>query len=454
VDIREVIDYGPFTRLQFRAVSLCFFLNVLDGVDVGSISFAGPVLSSQWGIDAKTFGVVASAALAGMMVGSMLMAPFGDAVGRRKLLTLSLTLIAIGMLGVIFAGSLSTLLALRFVTGLGLGGVVPTMATFAAELSPRRSRAFAVTAVSSGYSLGSALTGLAALWMVPHWGWQSLFTLGGILTVIALPLVLLFLPESLEFLLGKQPPRALERINSTLTALHQPELAALPPKAAADTRPRLEQVIAALLGLLAPRYLRATLLLWLAFPMSLLTLYFLQSWVPQLTANAGLPTSLAFLSGTILNLGLFVGNASVGWFGDRFGLRRSIATYLGAGAIVLLCFSYLQGTAPMLIGLGTVGVMQGGFLGLYAVGAKIYPAANRVTGIGWAAGFGRLGAVLGPWFAGYLVAFGFGMTGTFFLFALPLAIAALAVAAMRSPELGAPERLSAARTRASAARGT
>ena len=341
-------------RAQLRAVSLCFFLNVLDGVDVGSISFAGPVLSSQWGIDPKTFGVVASAALAGMMAGSMLIAPFGDAVGRRKLLTLSLTLIAIGMLGVIFAGSLSTLLALRFITGLGLGGVVPTMATFAAELSPQRSRAFAVTAVSSGYSLGSALTGLAALWMVPHWGWQSLFVLGGGLTVIALPLVLLFLPESLEFLLGKQPPRALQRINVSLRALRQPPLAALPPKAVADTRPRLQQVVAALAGLFAPRYFRATLLLWIAFPMSLLTLYFLQSWVPQLTSNAGLPNSLAFLSGTILNLGLFVGNASVGWFGDRFGLRRSIATSLAAGAIVLLCFSYLQSTAAMLIGLGAV----------------------------------------------------------------------------------------------------
>lgn len=453
MDIREVIDNGPFTGSQLRAVSLCFFLNVLDGVDVGSISFAGPVLSSQWHIDAKTFGLVASAALAGMMVGSMLMAPFGDAVGRRKLLTLSLTLIAVGMLGVMAAGSLPTLLALRFITGLGLGGVVPTMATFAAELSPLRSRAFAVTAVSSGYSLGSALTGLAALWMVPHLGWQSLFVLGGSLTVIALPLVLLYLPESLEFLLGKQPPRALERINATLRALRQPALAALPPRAAADTRPRLEQVVAGLVGLLAPRYLSATLLLWLAFPTSLLTLYFLQSWVPQLTSNAGLTNDLAFLAGTILNVGLFVGNASVGWFGDRFGLRRSIATYLGAGAIVLLGFSYLQSTAAMLTGLGVLGVMQGGFLGLYAVGAKIYPASNRVTGIGWATGVGRLGAVLGPSIAGYLVARGLGMTGTFLLFALPLAVAAIAVAAMRAPELAAPA-ISAARRPASAARGT
>jgi AAHS family 4-hydroxybenzoate transporter-like MFS transporter len=448
VDIREVIDNGPFTRLQLRAVSLCFFLNVLDGVDVASISFAAPLLSRAWGIEPATLGVVFSAALAGMMAGSMLLAPFGDAIGRRKLLTLSLALIATGMLGVVLAHTLTELLALRFITGLGLGGVVPTMATFAAELSPQKSRNFAVTAVSSGYSLG------AALWMVPHWGWPSLFLLGGGLTVVTLPLVLLYLPESLEFLLSKQPPRALERVNTTLRALRQPEITALPRKAEGDTRPRLEQVAAGLAALFAPRYARATLLLWLAFVTSLLTLYFLQNWVPQLTANAGLPTALAFLSGTVLNLGLWIGNASVGWFADRVGLRRSIATYLTLGAIVLLCFSYLQGTAAILIGLGTVGVMQGGFLGLYAVGARIYPATNRVTGIGWAAGVGRLGAVLGPYIAGLLVARGLGMTSTFIVFALPLAIAAIAVTAMRAPELGAPARFSAARTRASAARGT
>jgi benzoate transport len=422
------------TGPQLRAVSLCFFLNVLDGVDVASISFAAPLLSRAWGIDPATLGVVFSAALAGMMAGSMLIAPFGDVIGRRKLLTLSLSLIAIGMLGVVLAHSLTELLVLRFVTGLGLGGVVPTMATFAAELSPQKNRNFSVTAVSSGYSLGAALTGLAALWMVPHWGWPSLFVLGGGLTLIALPLVLLFLPESLEFLLSKQPPRALERINTVLRTLRQPQVSALPRKPT-PTRG------GALAALFTSGYAAATLLLWVAFVASLLTLYFLQNWVPQLTANAGLPTTLAFLSGTVLNLGLFVGNASVGWFADRFGLKRSIATYLGLGAIVLLGFSYLQGTAAILIGLGTVGVMQGGFLGLYAVGARIYPATNRVTGIGWAAGVGRLGAVLGPWIAGLLVARGMGMSGSFLVFAIPLAVAALCVSMMRSPELSEGSRV-------------
>src|SRR4029078_9405293 len=143
---------------------------------------------------------VFSAALAGMMAGSMLLAPFGDAIGRRKLLTLSPALVAPGMLGVVLAHTLTELLVLRFITGLGLGGVVPTMATFAAELSPQRSRNFAVTAVSSGYSLGAALTGMAALWMVPHWGWPSLFLLGGGLTGVTPPLVLQVLPQSLDVL--------------------------------------------------------------------------------------------------------------------------------------------------------------------------------------------------------------------------------------------------------------
>jgi benzoate transport len=439
------------TGLQLRAVSLCFFLNMLDGIDVLSISFAAPILSREWHIEAATLGVVFSAALAGMMVGHMLIAPLGDTVGRRKVLALSLLLIAIGMLGVMLAGSLTTLLVLRFVTGCGLGGVVPTMATFAAELSPERRRNFAVTAVSSGYSLGAALTGLGALWMVPHWGWQSLFMLGGGLTVLSLPLVFLLLPESPEFLLSKQPPRALERVNAILRALREPALAALPRKADVDARPRIQQMIAALAGLLTERYRAATVLLWVAFFASLLTLYFLQNWVPQLTANAGLPVSQAFWSGAILSFGLFVGNASVGWFADLFGLRRAIATYLALGALVLLLFSYLQSTAAVLIGLGTVGVMQGGFLGLYAVGARIYPAVIRVTGIGWAAGVGRLGAVLGPWIAGQLVARGIGMTGSFLVFALPLAVAAICVSAMRSPELAV--RSSAAPRAAARARG-
>jgi benzoate transport len=432
------------TRLQLRAVTFCFFLNALDGIDILAISFAAPILSREWGVAAPTLGVVFSAALAGMMAGSMLLAPLGDAIGRRKLLTVALSLIAVGMLGVMLAGSVRDLLILRFITGVGLGGVVPTMAAFAAELSPQRHRSFAVTLVQGGYPLGAVVTGLLAAWMMPSFGWQSVFAFGGAVTLLSVPFVYLLLPESPEFLLSKQPPGALARLNRMLRGMGHPAIAALPALSAGGETRGLAQVLGALRKLFSDEHRSDTLLLWTAFFMSLLTLYFLQNWVPQLVANAGRTDSEAFSAGTILNLGLFAGMASVGWFADHFGLRRVIATYLALTAVTLLSFSYLEGNAAVAIGLGVAGTMQGGFIGLYAVGARIYPAAIRITGIGWAIGIARLGAVLGPYIAGMLVARGFGMAGSFLVFAIPLALGALAVMSMRSRELSAGSRVALA----------
>ena len=426
------------TGTQLRAVGLCFWLNMLDGVDILSISFAAPLLSRDWGILPATLGAVFSAALVGMMVGSMLIAPLGDSLGRRKVLVVSLLLIATGMIGATLATSVPALILARLTTGLGIGGVVPTMAAFATELSPLRRRSFAVTLVQGGYPLGSMLTGVAALWLLPIYGWHSLFIVGGTLTLASIPLVFALLPESPEYLLTKQPPGALANVNKLLRALGQPELIALPPRPPEPAR--VNVVSAAITGLRALFMIgrrASTVLLWIAFVMSVATLYFLQSWVPQLTANAGLPDAQAYWAGIILNLGAFGGMASVGYLADRYGLRRVIASYLGAGALALLLFSWLETTAAILVGLGSIGLMQGGFIGLYAVSARIYPAALRVTGIGWAAGVARLGAVFGPFVAGLLVASGMGMAGSFVVFAIPLAIAAAAVFSMRSPELDA-----------------
>jgi MFS family permease len=316
------------------------------------------------------------------------------------------------------------------------------MAAFAAELSPQRHRSFAVTLVQGGYPLGATITGLLAAWMMPSFGWPSLFVLGGALTLLSLPLVYFVLPESPDFLLSKRPPGALEKLNRMLRGMGHPEIAALPPAPAGIEQPRgLRQFASALKKLFSAEHRVDTVLLWIAFFTSLLTLYFLQNWVPQLVANSGQTDSQAFSAGTILNLGLFGGMATVGYFADHYGLRRVIAIYLAATAVVLLSFSYLQGVTAVAIGLGVAGFMQGGFIGLYAVGARIYPASIRITGIGMAIGIARFGAVLGPYIAGILVARGLGMASSFLVFAIPLAIAALAVTAMRSPELSAGSRV-------------
>jgi benzoate transport len=454
VDIRHVIDHGRMTALQFRVVTICFFLNMLDGLDILSYANAQLTLSRDWGIDPQTMGAVGSAVLVGMMAGSIVTAPFADAIGRRKVLIVALALIAAGMFGAAACGSVSELVAARFVTGCGIGGVVPAMAAFAAELTPLRSRNFSVTLVQGGYTLGAALTGVVASWLIPAFGWQSLFALGGVLALAGIAVVFGFLPESPDFLLGRRPAGALEQLNATLRQMGHPALTALPAETAAAAK--RGGPAATLSTLFSSRYLQPTLLLWVAFFMSLAALYFLQTWVPQLMRNQGLTDAQAYWSGTILNAGLFIGMASVGYVADRFGLRRTIATYLGLGAVVLLSFVYLQSTNVMLAGLGVLGVLQGGFIGLYAVGARLYPTEIRTTGIGWAMGVGRPGGAIAPWFAGQLLGAGFGMVALFKVFALPLAIAAIAVFAMRSAELENATRagVSASRTRASAARET
>jgi len=410
------------------------------------------VLSREWGIDPATLGVVQSAVLFGMMAGSIVTAPFADAIGRRKVLLVALTLISAGMLGAASSTSVPQLLVARFITGLGIGGVVPTMATLAAEFSPSHRRSFAVTLVQGGYALGAAFTGLTGRWLVSEYGWESLFALGGVLTIVGIGIVFWLLPESPDFLLSRRPADALPRLNATLRAMGRPELATLPPAAAARDRRGLGAVLKLLFS---SEYRQPTLLLWIAFFMSLAALYFLQTWVPQLVSNRGLSDTQAFLSGTILNIGLFLGMASVGYVADRLGLRRAIAAYLALAAVVLLSFVYLQSTNVMLAGLGVLGVLQGGFIGLYAVGAQIYPTEVRTTGIGWAIGAGRPGGALAPAFAGLLVAGGLEMAGMFRVFALPLAIAAVAVLGMRSAALEPLRaRVTASRTPESAARET
>ena len=293
-NIRKIIDLAPMSAVQLRTVSLCFCLNMLDGIDVLSISFAAPLLVGQWGIQPEILGTIFSAALLGMMVGSLFIAPLGDTIGRRKLLMISLLLIAAGMLSTVLVTSVPQLLVVRFVTGCGLGGVVAMMAAMAAEFSPIRHRNFTVTLVQGGYPLGATLTGLVAAVTIPAYGWESVFMLGGTLTLIALPIVWFCLPESLDFLLSRQPHGALEKINEGLRKMGHEELKKLPPiPTFVASKAGVAPFFAALGTLFSREYRSATFLLWVAFFMSFATLYFLLSWVPQLTSNTGLSIEMA-----------------------------------------------------------------------------------------------------------------------------------------------------------------
>ena len=444
MDVRHTIDQGNITSLQTLVLGLCFFINMLDGMDVLAISLAAPVLSREWEIPAQMLGGVFSSALVGMALGSIFLAPLADIIGRRKLIMICLAIITVGMIATASASTIRQLLTLRFVTGVGVGGILASMATMSAEFSPERNRNLLVTFVQAGYPVGAAVLGIIVVEgsLIPSFGWPSVFLLAGILTAITLPIVALYLPESLEFLLKKQPAGALEAINETLRRMGHDEIHELPPLEhvngpAGGTATLLSGVGA----LFSVEHRHKTVLLWVAFFMAFGTLYFLLSWVPQLGRNAGLPLNRAIYASVVLNLSAFGGMVTLGYLADRFGLKRIIMAWLILAALVMSVFEAFASPLLIMMAIGFIGfTMEGGFIGIYAAAARVYPTLIRNTGVGWAIGAGRTGAIVGPILAGSLVAGGFTMADSFRVFALPLLAAVVAVFLMRAKELLPPNR--------------
>ena len=240
-----------------------------------------------------------------------------------------------------------------------------------------------------------------------------------LISLCALPLALFLLPESLDFLISRQPAKALEKVNRILLSLKHTVVSGLPHVEAEAT------TSAGLSALLTSNLRSATLLLWLAFMMAFASLYFLLSWVVKLAVDAGLPVEDAMLAGISLNLGAFFGSVLLGWLSSKMGLIRVISVFFILGAIA----SVVYGTVDLNVAGAIVAIfilmffVQGGFTGLYAVAARLYPTSIRTTGVGWAIGAGRVGAVSGPALAGVLIGAGIPVGWMFIIFSIPLLVA-------------------------------
>lgn len=398
-DLRDIVDQGPMRGFQYLAVLVCILLNMIDGFDVLVMAFTAASVSREWGLSGSQMGMLLSAGLVGMAAGSLLLAPLADHWGRRRLILFCLLLSGAGMLLSALAGSPLQLALLRGLTGLGVGGVLASSNVIASEYSARRWRGLAVSLQGMGYALGATLGGLLAVWLLSHWGWRAVFCAGGLITLGAIPLVLIGLPESLDFLLTRRPAGALVRINRLARRLGQPPLAALPPRtearAAGGTVGRL----------LAPALRRTTLLVWTLFFLAMFGFYFIMSWTPKLLTTLGLSEQQGVAGGVLLSVGGIFGAALVGLLFARLPLSRALGGFMLTTALLLVAFaqmgsSYLGALAMgLLIGLFANGCVAG----LYALPALAYAAEVRATGVGWGIGIGRLGAILSPVVAGLLL---------------------------------------------------
>ncbi|KAI3602702.1 4-hydroxybenzoate transporter (plasmid) [Cupriavidus necator H850] len=426
LDVQQFIDAERFSPCQWLILILCFLVVAADGYDTAVIGFIAPSLVKDWGVDRSALGPVMSAALVGLGVGALIAGPVADRLGRKAMLVLSVVCFGAWSLVAAHAQTIGELTALRFLTGLGLGAAMPNAVTLMSEYAPARLRGVAVNAMFCGFSCGVVAGGVASAWLIPHAGWQSVLTVGGIAPIVlAVPLALL-LPESVQFLAvrpGKQAQiaRILKRIAP------QAQLNDLRFVGAQTQESTQGQYALAII--LSGHYLRRTLMLWIAYFMGLLIYYLLASWMPMLFKDAGFSDKFAALMTSLFPLGGVLGNLCAGWLMDRFNANRTIVgTYLLAGVLVLIVGRFVG--SPMLLGalIFVSGMaITAAVVSMSAYAASLYPTEGRATGVAWMLGVGRVGGVASAFVGAALVGLGWSFGEVFGLLAVPAVAAAFAL---------------------------
>ncbi len=412
---------------QVRAVAVCLLINAIDGFDILVIAYLAPEIGQQWRLSPEILGILLSAGLAGMTAGSLLLSPLADRYGRRPAILLSLAVTSLGMVVSAFTADLAQLTAARFVTGLGIGAMLASLTTIVAEYASDQRRAAAIGFSMAGYPIGAIFGGVVTLYLLEAFDWRAAFLFGGLLTGLMIPLSLLFLPESIEYLLTRRDQNTLERINRVLGKMHKPRLARLP-----DIQPTPSSAAAWVTELFTPTFRRQTALVWVAFFLTLFSLYFAQTWTPKIIVDAGFDLSEGVSIGMLIQVGALLGIVVIGLLTAKLSINVTAALLMGFGFVAMAAFSLTLGRLGTLsalavcIGLG----VNAAVIALYALVAEVYPVNIRTTAIGWAIGVGRFSAVLAPAIAGFALDLGVGEATLFLMFALPMLLAAGVVLAI------------------------
>ena len=426
IDPRHTIETGAMHWRQLVAIALCVLLNALDGFDVLAISFAAPGIAAEWRVDRAALGVVLSMELFGMAAGSVLLGRVADRIGRRPVILACLAIMAAGMALAPLAGGIVALSLVRLVTGLGIGGMLATTNAMVAEQANARSRSLAVTIMAAGYPLGAIVGGTIVSALLAGGGWRDVFVFGAIVSAAFLPLAWWLLPETIGYLIERQPREALARVNVLLARRGAPPLAALPVMTGETARSGWRM-------LFAPGLAATTLLLTLAYLAHIMTFYFTLKWIPKIVVDLGHPAAVA--GGVLVwaNVGGLSGAVLLGLLSKRWPVRPLVLAALVGAVASVVVFGRAAGDldtlkqAAALVGIFT----NAAVVGLYALVADSFPVAARGSGTGFVIGVGRAGAALGPIVAGLLFAAGGNLALVAECMAGGSAIAALALLALR-----------------------
>jgi AAHS family 4-hydroxybenzoate transporter-like MFS transporter len=368
-------DQSTLSTLQIRVALLCGLIQLLDGYDLAAIGLAVPSLVKAWSLPPAAFTQAFALSSVGIMVGAMLSGPIADRFGRKPILLVSVALFGLFSLLSAYASSLQMLVALRFLTGIGIGGAMPTTVALTSDYAPARWRTSLVMFMFTGNTIGGFFAGQIAAQILPGWGWEGIFYVGGVVPLAMLAVLFFVLPESPQFKAGARPESA--RANPVS-------------------------------GLFRDGLATSTLIIWAIFLLNLLNLFLIGYWLPTVLNLGGLTPAEAAFAASIYSAGAILSTLALGPLIARFGAERVLGLNLTLGAIcigivAIVPLPYLA-TMALLFGAGSGFI--GSQLGLNGFAAHVYPVATRSTGVGWALGVGRLGGIAGPIVGGVLLGLG------------------------------------------------
>ncbi|MGD7003793.1 MFS transporter [Corynebacterium halotolerans] len=444
MDIRKAIDTTPMGGFQWYIIGLATFLNALDGYDVLAMAFTANSVTEEFGLSGSQLGLLLSSGLIGMALGSLILGPFADRMGRRRILIVALLINLTGLAMSATAGSPVELGIWRVITGLGIGGILATVTVITSEYSNNKNRGMAVSIYTAGYGLGATLGGALATQLIPAFGWRSVFAAGAVATLLALLLVIVSIPESVDYLRVKRPVGAEAKMEKIAHRLGKEGITEIGPANVASEATQVK-----LSSLLVGSFKATTLKLWAAFFIIMFGFYFANTWTPQLLVESGMSENQGIIGGLALTLGGTFGSLLYGAITIRFNSRHTLMVFSVLSALTLVVFitttsipalAFLSG---VLVGM----LINGCVAGLYTVTPAAYPSALRTTGVGWGIGVGRFGAIFAPITVGALLDAGWTPVYLYSGVAIVVVLAAVALIGIR-PYLGAGDSVSGSRREA------
>lgn len=438
VDVNETIDRHPITAYQVGVLAMCMLVALLDGYDTQAIGYTAPAIAEALHLPREVFGPVFSAGLLGAALGALSFGPLADRFGRKRFMIAATIIFAVFSLLIVRVSSLPELLSYRFCAGLGLGGATPAFLALGGEFAPVSKRGVFVSIAFAAFPFGGLIGALTSSYVIPNFGWQFIFYIGGAAPLLIAVVLAVWLPESLRFLMARNI--RLDEVRSTLARIAPGEIG---PDVQLVASPEREREGVPVKHLFTEGRAAKTVLLWVAFFTCFMVLVTVTAWTPTVLRSVDFSISAGALIIGLNNAGSVCASVLSGFLVDRFGPYKTLVPGFILGGICLAAFGQATSSVAVLAVVSTLaGFFVGGTgTGLIALTAGLYPTTVRSTGIGWGMGMGRLGQVFGPLGTGLLVGGGVGVGGVFYAAAVPCFIGALFVLLLKyahQPAVEAP----------------